>query len=637
MFLLPESSLWKDRNGEASWRHPTFSKGEEKPNKSQQQQSPSPAPPPALGILPSCDFFFCFGLVSSCIDRLGMGRFQFWILLAAGICFAAGAVQIQMLFVLGPILQQTWQLSKDQTAGMESMVFVGQMTGAFLLGPLAQVAGRRPMFLVLAASCITLFGATMGLVVTDYIMVLPVVFMIGMGVGGLTVPFDILSEFLPLKWRGKILLILGYFWTIGVLFVVGVASKTLLGGRQRRNLQTKNEGDGDYDEWRRFAMLCSLPCPLSVLLGWWLVPESPRWLCTQGRCQEALDILRHASHINHHGRDDQSFPGGIQLKAKLGEFRSNTTCCDLVLAPQWKWTMIRLWSLWGTMSFGYYVTVMATTKIFAELEPDATQSTTTENTTTKPFDYGALWISTSAKFLGSTVAIGLVDSVGRIPIQVICFAMAGICVSVLCLLALYDHDDTDGSSEIGLSHSHRRNVLLFFGFTARVFEMAASCVTWVSTAEILTTDIRTTGTFLGPTPWFVIRWKLLNDLLANPLLLRHSPLCFSLSGISPGHSTANAIARIGGMLGPFLVEDARILTIGVVIFIVRGISVFCVSGLPETKGSHHMGMVTKQQRLTGAMNDDSNVNFATTICCTTELVGVLEAAGDKSLLNGTRH
>jgi MFS family permease len=447
-------------------------------------------------------FLFLVALVSSYIESLGMGRFQFWILLAAGICFAAGAVQIQMLFVLGPILQQTWQLSKDETARMESMVFVGQMTGAFLLGPLAHVAGRRPMFLV-AASSITLFGSAMGLVVTEYIMVLPVVFMIGMGVGGLTVPFDILAEFLPAKWRGKILLILGYFWTIGILYVVGIASQTLLGERTRRN---DGDGDGDSKEWRRFALLCSIPCPLSVLLGWWLVPESPRWLCTQGRCQEALDVLRHASHINHPCRDDQSFPEGTQLQAEVAEHRRNTTCCDLLLAPQWKWTMIRLWSLWGTMSFGYYVTVMVTTKIFVELEPDATASTATDSTTTKPFDYAALWISSSAEFLGSTFAIGLVDSVGRIPIQMVCFAMAGICVSVLCILASYDNDDTHGSSESVMSQSHRRNILLFFGFTARVFEMAASCVTWVSTAEILTTDIRTSGTFLVPAPCSVILW-----------------------------------------------------------------------------------------------------------------------------------
>jgi hypothetical protein len=128
---------------------------------------------------------------------------------------------------------------------------------------------------------------------------------------------------------------------------------------------------------------------------------------------------------------------------------------------------------------------------------------------------------------------------------------------------------------------------------------------------------------------------LLKDLFTNRLL-PHWPSWFSLSEFSSGHSSANAMARIGGMLGPFLVEDASLVTIGVVMLVVRSISVICVSGLPETKGSHHMGTVTEHQHLTGATEDDSNVSAATTICYTTELVGVLEAAGDDSLLNGTR-
>jgi hypothetical protein len=35
---------------------------------------------------------------------------------------------------------------------------------------------------------------------------------VGFGVGGLTVPFDILAEVLPTKHRGKNLLYIEYFW-----------------------------------------------------------------------------------------------------------------------------------------------------------------------------------------------------------------------------------------------------------------------------------------------------------------------------------------------------------------------------------------------------------------------------------------
>ena len=62
-----------------------------------------------------------------------------------------------------------------------------------------------------------------------------VLFMVGFGVGGLTVPFDILAEFLPAESRGKNLLVIEYFWTIGVLFVVMIAYNTLGHGEQSGN------------------------------------------------------------------------------------------------------------------------------------------------------------------------------------------------------------------------------------------------------------------------------------------------------------------------------------------------------------------------------------------------------------------
>lgn len=46
---------------------------------------------------------------------------------------------------------------------------------------------------------------------------------VGFGVGGCTVPFDLLAEFLPNSHRGQFLMYIEYFWTIGCMFVVGFA------------------------------------------------------------------------------------------------------------------------------------------------------------------------------------------------------------------------------------------------------------------------------------------------------------------------------------------------------------------------------------------------------------------------------
>ena len=330
------------------------------------------------------------------------------------------------------------------------------------------------------------------------------------------VPFDILAEFLPADSRGKNLLVIEFFWTVGVLFVVGIAYSTL--------------GHGDNaNAWRLFVVLCTIPCWISVFIGYCYVPESPRWLCTQGRCEEALVILRKAAKIN--GRDAVFlFPEEMDLEDDEEE---ESNFCEL-FSPRWRWTTMKLWGTWGFFAFGYYGTIMVITEIFdSRSKPSLLGEKETYN-----FDYGAIFVSSSAELVGTTFAIFAVDRAGRIPLQVVAYAMAGIIVCALCVSA---------------ANNAHRSILISLGFTARIFEMIASCVSWVSTAEILTTEVRTTG-----------------------------------------HSAANAVARIGSLFSPFLIEGhSSLVKKGLVMLAIHVGTVVCVSQLPETKGSH-MGRVQHQ-------------------------------------------
>ena len=328
----------------------------------------------------------------------------------------------------------------------------------------------------------------------------------------IAVPFDILAEFLPSNARGKNLLVIEYFWTIGVLFVVCTAYFTL--------------GDGDKaSNWRLFVVICVVPCWISVLIGYKFVPESPRWLCSQGRCEEAIEILRNAAKTNGHDVEF-IYPQGMQLQ---DEEEEECDFCEL-FSPRWRWTTAKLWGAWGLFAFGYYGTIMAITEIFdTEKEPGIEGQKGANN-----FDYGAIFVSSSAELVGTTIAIFSVDSIGRIPLQVVAYAIAGVLVCSLYVSAAND--------------SHR-TVLIALGFSARIFEMTGSCVSWVSTAEILTTEVRTTG-----------------------------------------HSAANAIARIGSFFSPFLVQGhGSLVKKGLIMLVVHAGTVFFVSQLPETKGSR-MGM-----------------------------------------------
>lgn len=447
--------------------------------------------------------------IDEAIERLGYGRFQLRVLVAAGLCFAADAMEVLLLSFLAVVLQAIWDLTSQQTALLTSIVFVGQFAGTLTLGPLGDRIGRRPVFL-LSALVIAIFGLATAFCNSFTALVL-VRMMVGFGVGGLLVPFDILAELVPVEHRGRDLVFIEYFWTFGTLLVPLVAFLTL--GNEVDDINDNQDG------WRYFVAICALPCLLSAIIGTCLVPESPRWLLTVGKADKAMEILRQGAKANH--KDPfVVFPEGTMLKAEQPEASSIKDLFD----PVWRWITVCLWTAWAGFAFLYYGTILSTTLIFSN-SPDDTQ--TSDSYT---FDYGAIFVSGSAEVFGTTIAIFAIDRIGRVPLQAISFTVGGISIMVLAILANVPESP--------------RAALVTFAFVARMFMMSGNITTWVATAEILTTEIRTTG-----------------------------------------HSAANACARIGGFCAPYLVQQSTPpLVIGGVMLGISLLTTLAVTGLPETKG-----------------------------------------------------
>lgn len=126
-------------------------------------------------------------LSSNIVERLGMGKFQRRILWAAGLCFAADSMEILLLSFLMVVLQQEWGLTDTQSSFITSSVFAGALIGSLTLGPLGDMIGRKPVFAA-AAIIISTFGLATALAYS-FASLLLVRFIVGFGVGGLTVPF----------------------------------------------------------------------------------------------------------------------------------------------------------------------------------------------------------------------------------------------------------------------------------------------------------------------------------------------------------------------------------------------------------------------------------------------------------------
>lgn len=97
------------------------------------------------------------------------------------------------------------------------------------------------------------------------------------------------------------------------------------------------EGQQEED-WRIFVVLCGIPCLLSCVASMIYVPESPRWLLTRGKHQEALFILRRAARLN--GKDaDELFPMDTVI---ISEEEESNDFRDL-FKPEWRNTIFLLW------------------------------------------------------------------------------------------------------------------------------------------------------------------------------------------------------------------------------------------------------------------------------------------------------
>lgn len=143
------------------------------------------------------------------------------------------------------------------------------------------------------------------------------------------------------------------------------------------------------------------------------------------------------------------------------------------------------------------------------------------------FDYVAIFISASSEFLGTKLAIELVDRIGRVQALVGSFLIGGSSMFVVCIF----------------NGSLSRMATVSFAFISRASEMSAACITWISTAELLTTNMRSTG-----------------------------------------HSAANCVARCAAFLSPFLVNEGSLWTIGIALMTISVFTAIAASKLPETNG-----------------------------------------------------
>lgn len=426
-------------------------------------------------------------------------QWRIWWLAAAG-KFFEGLV-VFMTGVAMPLMSREFGMDAFQHGLVGAASLAGILTGALLLGGLADQFGRKVMFI----AEMVIFIIFLGLLSVSPSLGWTVAFLFGMGVAlGCDYPTAhlVISESIPTSARGR--LVLGAFG----FQAVGALTGTLVGYLVLANLT-------DVTGWRLMYAVAIIPA-LLVVAGRFFVTESASWLMVHGRHAEAE---REAHRLL---RRKPQYPRHIRLGMKHRTHARDERHPLALFSARNRRATILAAVPWFLQDLGTYGIGIFTPTILA-----AALGVTASHNQNLADLFGDDMVAAEGSALidllliaGIGAAVLLADRVGRIPLQILGFIG---CAAGLLLAALSTYY-TDGP----------RLTLIFAGFMLFNFmtNLGPNAQTYLLAGEVFPTHIRGMGA--GFAAAFAKIGAVLTAFLF-PILLADigtAPLLYILAGTS---------------------------------------------------------------------------------------------------------
>lgn len=258
------------------------------------------------------------------LDRLPWSRFHMLIVIALGITWILDGLEVTIIGSLGPSLQRadTLHLSAEGVGLASSAYVTGAVLGALVFGWMTDRLGRKQIFFLTLGLYVLGVGASACAWGTVSFALSRMV--TGLGIGGEYAAINsAIDELVPARLRGRVdLMVNGTFWAGAALGALG--SIALL----------NTTAFPVAIAWRvSFAIGAMLGLIILFLRAF--VPESPRWLMTHGRIQEAEAIV---SKMEAHSSNLESssalpkvliYPAGVfmpldMIRIMLKDYRGRT-------------------------------------------------------------------------------------------------------------------------------------------------------------------------------------------------------------------------------------------------------------------------------------------------------------------------
>jgi MFS transporter, putative metabolite:H+ symporter len=268
--------------------------------------------------------------ISSRIERMPISSWHVKARVLVGTATFFDAFDALTIAQVLPVLAVLWKLTGPQIGMLISIGYLGQLFGALFFGWLAEQKGR-----VFAIICAVLTFACMSIACAlawDYDSLLVFRTIQGFGLGGeVPIAAAYISEMTKAHGRGRFVLVYELIFSVGVVMagVIGYWLVPLLG-------------------WQCMFLLGATPMLLMYSMYTWL-PESPRWLASRGRLDEA-DLVLSGIERQVERATGEPLPPPAPV-ASVAAAQPPSSSWSTLFSPIYLRRTLMVWSIW----FGAYI------------------------------------------------------------------------------------------------------------------------------------------------------------------------------------------------------------------------------------------------------------------------------------------
>lgn len=265
-------------------------------------------------------------------DGMPLNRAHAALVLALIVALSIDVMKPATLGFVVPGLSAEYHLSASTANLLALAALTGTTLGSVLWGRLADRSGRRAAILL---SALMFMGTSICGAMPTFGWNLAMCFLMGVSAGGLLpIAFTLMAETIPAAHRGWVLVTLGGIGTAaGYLLAAGAASLI-----------------EPLSSWRALWLL-GLPTGACIVLLSRFLPESPRFLSSVGRDDEARAVLARFSAPDGIERDDAIHPGPLVIDEQhpVAGLRQLLRGRHARIS----WGLVLCGLTWGVVNFGF--------------------------------------------------------------------------------------------------------------------------------------------------------------------------------------------------------------------------------------------------------------------------------------------